>query len=204
MRAFGAVLVVVLLAGCTSTTTQTEIFVSGRANPELRGSIAIDPPVERSGGPNGEGLADGRVARPTRDLNGPAVFLEGEPTLAMPVLVREKSIRSARDPCGGAVLAVPVGAMDPRRRFDALAYADTRTLVDEQGTSWITDRYVDQNEPENATRMVWAQNLGGGRGWRPDMGESCPTTATHNAILHVAGPVEADVFFSPAGRPAEP
>lgn len=199
------ILSVLLLAGCTTTTTMTEVHVNGDAP---RGSINIPvPPDHRAGS------ADAPAAKPARDPAAPPVTLAGEESFAMTALVRESSSdrgrMRVREPCGGALLAAPPGAPDPRTRYDALRYTQTHTLLDERGHGWLTDRYVDAGEPANASLMVWVQNVGGGRGWRADDGAShCPSLShngtAYNILLHAEGVETLELRFAPAGRPADP
>lgn len=188
MRALAVLVLLALLAGCTSTstTTHSEVFVNGARE----GSIHVDAPREPSA----------PATEPARDPDAPNVTLDGAPSFASAILVRESlGARGERHPCGGAVLATAPGAPDPRPHMGALAYAGTLTIEDDEGVAWVTDRYMLGNA------SVWVQNVGGARGFFADEGrDHCPAARGFNVLLHADGPADLEVRFSPAGRPAEP
>lgn len=148
------------------------------------------------------------VVEPTADPEAPPVTLGGAPSHALPVLVRERfgPRDETRTPCGGAIVATAPEAADPRLRMGEARYVESYELVDEAGKTWVTDHYA--LETDGNTTGLWVSNVGGAA-WSPDDGHaSCPAwangTKEYNVLLHARGIERVALYFSPAGRPAEP
>lgn len=142
--------------------------------------------------------------RPTHDPDAPPVTMDGARTFALGILIRERPPgEPERHPCGGAVLATPVGAPDPRADLDAFRLVGSQTIHDETGRAWTTDRYVAKAD---AGAYLWVQNVGGGIAFAPDDGASCPAprfdAGPFNILLHIEGPERVDLRYSPGARPA--
>lgn len=115
---------------------------------------------------------------------------------------------SYRYACGGAVVAVAPGEDDPRGHESAYSYVHSTRVVGPDNTTWVTDVYA--RDAGNGTRaLVWVANVGGGETFRADDGSAACAPAAHanvtyNAMLHVEGLDEVEIFFAPAQRFAVP
>lgn len=196
----------VLLVGCAAPPSGDPPAPAGaaeRGGPIISGSLGgFDHAVENDHQP----ARRRDLARPVEDPDAPNVTMDGAPSYALAILIRETWAQrdgtlEERHPCGGVVVAVPAGWPDPRSHFDAFVHdaEGNATVVDERGRAWLTQRYVAK---ANASAFLWAQNVGGGPAFAPDAGGHCPAPMYDegplNILMHVEGPDRVDLWFHPA------
>lgn len=200
------VLVALVLAGCAAPPSADPAAPAGAAardGPLISGSLGdFDALREEAHQP----ARRRDLARAVVDPDAPAVTMNGTPSFAIALLVRETwtardGSMEERHPCGGVVVAVPAGWPDPRAHFGAFEHdpEGNATVVDERGRAWLTQRYVAK---ANASAFLWAQHVGGGTEFVADSGGHCAAPMYEegplNVLIHVEGPERVDLWYHPA------
>lgn len=185
-----------LLAGCAAPAPPAQT-----ARTDGRLGVSIHTPAEF------EPAAPSAVLEPAADPDAPPVTREGEASTAAALHLYERVARgremASRGLCGGAVLAVPEGAEDPRGDLSRLEYVRSHRLETADGRAWVTDEYRVGEEGR-----AWIANVLGGLAFQEDDGSTCEPPAhegkPYNVLLHAPGVERLQVWMLAHGRPAAP